>query len=180
MKKFLIFIVLSILFISCSKESQKEEWVTNETEKVVNNSWTNDTTINSDKKQETTNETLAIEEKLDYGVYYELLNSEKYNELETELNKIKKDDKEIYKIYAKSYLAQKKYNEALEKAQKADSMFEWKNPDMNVILWVIYDNLWDKEKAKTYVKKALEIDPKFKDAKEYLEIIEESQKTESY
>jgi hypothetical protein len=52
------------------------------------------------------------------------LNTEKYVDLEKELIKADQNDKEVLKLYAKFNLTQKKNDEALEKALKADEEFK--------------------------------------------------------
>lgn len=42
-------------------------------------------------------------------------------------------------------------------------------------MWVVYDNLWDTEKAIKYTKKSLELKPDFSYSKNFLKQLEELQ-----
>jgi hypothetical protein len=82
-------------------------------------------------------------------------------------------------LYAKFNLTQKKNDEALEKALKADEEFKWQDSDLDFILGVIYDNKWDKVNAKKYIEKSIEIDPTFTTAIEYLKKFNDPEKVEA-
>lgn len=179
MKKALISFLSLLLLVSCT-------WKDNNKTDIVNSTWKtidNGTVVNNSGTQEVilTNYVgpdwqplTDVNTKIDVPGLYKLLNEGKQKELEQELNKVDSEDRDVLKIYSKLYLLQKKYNESLEKALKADIKFSWKDADLNFQIGVIYDNLWKKVEAKKYIEKSLIINPKFTQAQEYIKILEAS------
>lgn len=184
MKKILISILSLLLLVSCTwKDNNKSPDIVNSTWNTIDKAQDQDTNLNNSWTQEVqlTNYVgpdwqplTDVNTKIDVPALYKLLNEWKQKELEQELNKVDSEDRDVLKIYSKLYLLQKKYNESLEKALKADLKFSWKDADLNFQIGVIYDNLWKKVEAKKYIEKSLEINPKFIQAKEYIEILKAS------
>lgn len=178
MQKFLVLILSILLLVSCSsnvnnKLNKTDSGESQTTDKNINQ--------NNDLWEKAPGEGITAEKVKDYdiSILYELLNTEKYVDLEKELIKADQNDKEVLKLYAKFNLTQKKNDEALEKALKADEEFKWQDSDLDFILGVIYDNKWDKVNAKKYIEKSIEIDPTFTTAIEYLKKFNDPEKVEA-
>jgi len=179
MKKFLISILSILLLVSCSSTVNNKINKTDSIEtKTTETTWNQINKNNDLWEKVIINEEISEEKQKEYeiAILYDLLNKEKYIDLEKELIKADQNDKNILKLYAKFYLTQKKSEEALEKALKADEEFKWQDSDLDFILWVIYDNKWDKLNAKKYIEKSIEIDPNFTTAIDYMKRINESEK----
>lgn len=173
MKKIAI-ILLTFLLVSCNTNNIQNDNNSSDNTNLNNT----DVVDNNDGNTETVNEWWLKEWEmwepiLDNDKFSTLLEEGKYTEAEQLLSDANaEDNKEILKGYWRVNFEQQKFEEALTYYEKINTIQEWKDYDILYMIWIIYDNLWDKDKAVEFVNKSISIKPDYQYAKEYLEMLE--------
>lgn len=173
MKIYISFFITILLISSCANnwKTDNKSWLDEQSWKnkeVLADSW-------SVKKEEPTKKQVIDIIPVDLRVVENLINSWSYEEAAERLkkeNEIHKNNPDILRLLWKLEVVEKNYTWALDYLYKANELTDWKNKNLLYDIGVIYSVTWDLVASEKNIKKALEIDPWFKFAKEYLKVIE--------
>lgn len=183
MKILLYVLLLTLLLSSCwgtdKKNELKENTVVSELPKeqvekentVVSESPKEEVEVEKvlteDEKKEI-EKIKSIKSEQSFLLINKLINDNKIDQAKIIIEKEDLSNLVTLKIQAKIAFWEKKYEEALKNEIEVNKILKWVDYNELYFLWVIYDNLWEKEKSKKYISKSLEINKDFKLAKEYL------------
>ncbi|NDK07642.1 hypothetical protein EOM39_00175 [Candidatus Gracilibacteria bacterium] len=174
MKIYVLFFIAMLLISSCANNGKTENKTGLDEQSGKNKEALVDS--GSVKKEEPTKKQVIKIIPVDLKVVENLINSGSYKEAEERLKKeseISKDNPDILRLMGRLAVIENNYSGALDYLNKANELTDWKNKNLLYDIGVIYSVTGDLESSEKNIKKALEIDPGFKFAKDYLKVIEE-------